>query len=354
WFWGGGGASADLVYMPDNVQMVGQMHADQIMNSDALKQVYAAFPDLKKMVDENSSKSTGIDQNNVDRMYFGVAKVDGKSNTAPAAIAVIHFKNSVKVEDIEKGMKQGASSPANNAFGMSVDYSFSDSKVGRYTVTEVKQTMTFKAQPGFNPPPAPPTTLYAFTMPDDKRVVMGSPEALKAVLNRDKKPDINATLQKAIDATDWNATIAFAANVKDGFVIPPETAKTFPLPIDKVDALSATIKVGSDVDVNVTAMCKDNQAATDLSGGINTLIKAGTNSPAMASMDPALKDLMNITAQANGSNVTIAKTIKVSPLLAAAKKGGGGMMFNMFGGGFGGAPAAPDFGPPPAKPQKGK
>ena len=107
------------------------------------------------------------------------------------------------------------------------------------------------------PPPPTPTSMFAFAMPDDKGLVMGRPTALKAVLTRDKKPDVNDKLQAAIKQTDWNATIAYAANVKDGFAIPPGQTQSIPLPIDKVDGLSVTIKIASDVDVNVTALCKD-------------------------------------------------------------------------------------------------
>ena len=67
----GGGASEDLYFMPDNTQMVGQVRADQILNSDALKQVWSAFPDAKKGFDKASSQTSGVDPNNVDRVYFG-------------------------------------------------------------------------------------------------------------------------------------------------------------------------------------------------------------------------------------------------------------------------------------------
>ena len=70
WFLSGGG-SEDLHFMPDGVQMVGQVHVDQITNSDALKQVYAAFPDAKAAFDQAASQSSGVDPNNLDRIYFG-------------------------------------------------------------------------------------------------------------------------------------------------------------------------------------------------------------------------------------------------------------------------------------------
>ena len=149
---------------------------------------------------------------------------------------------------------------------------------------------------------------------------------------RDKKPDLNDKLQAAIKQTDWNASIAFAADVKDGVVIPPAQAQAFPLSIDKVDGLSVSIKIASDVDVNVTAMCKDSAAAGELSGGINTLLKAGAGTQQMAKAPAELKDLMNLSPQVSGSNVTIQKTIKVAPLINLVKNpnAGGGMPFLPF------------------------
>lgn len=330
WFLSGGAASEDLLFMPDGVQMVGQVHVDQITNSDALKQVYAAFPQLKAQVDQAASQSAGVDQNNLDRIYFGASKVDSAAKSPPAAIAVMHFKNSIKVEDFENGMKKNASSGP-----ITMNYTFTDTKIGKYTMTEVKMAMSFNPPgggiKGMPPPPPPtPTPMFAFAMPDDKRLVMGSADALKAVLTRNKKPDVNDKLQAAIKQTDWNATIAYAANVKDGFAIPPGQTQSIPLPIDKVDGLSVTIKIASDVDVNVTALCKDAGAAGELSGGISTLVKAGASSPQMAKAPPELKDLTNLTPQVSGSNVTIQKTIKVAPLLNLAKGNGQANPFGLF------------------------
>ena len=103
-----GGNSEDLYFMPDNTQMVGQVRWDQITNSDALKQVWTAFPDAKKAFDQASSQSSGVSSNNIDRIYFGAASVNFSGANSPAAIAVIHASNAAKLEDVEAGMKKAA------------------------------------------------------------------------------------------------------------------------------------------------------------------------------------------------------------------------------------------------------
>ena len=321
--------SEDLYFLPDGTQMVGQVRIDQIMNSDALKQVWTAFPDAKKAFDQAASQSSGIDVNIVDRLYFGAAKADFSAKEPPAAIAIIHYKNSVKVEDFEAALKKGA---AGGPFAPA--YTFTDTKVGRYTMTEVKMTLpAFNPPPGVQAPPPPPPTpipVFAFTMPDDKRLVMGTTAALQAVLNRDAKPELNDKLKAVIKQTDFDASIAFAANVKDGFAMPAGGAQSIPLPIDKVDGLSVTVKIDKDVDVNLTAMCPDAASAAELSGGLKTAIGgfreqlknpkppfAGAPTPKPA--PPEVLDLLDVTPQVSGSNVTVAKTVKVAALISLIK-----------------------------------
>ncbi len=318
-----GGGSEDLYFMPDNTQMVGQVRVEQILNSDALKQVWTAFPDAKKSFDQASTKESGVEANNFDRMYFGVSTVNFSGANPPAYIMVMHFKNGVKLEDLEAGMKKS-----------NANLTFTETKVGKYTMINVKAppvTFNFPGQK-VQAPPAP-TSLYALCMPNDREAVMGSTAALQAVLTRDKKPDVNDKLQAAINQTDFNASIAFAANVKGGF---PQAASgagsSNPIPLGKVNGLSASIKIGSDVDVNVTALCQDGTAAGELSGKLKLAIVEGKKQ--FGKLPPELADLVNIEPQVSGSNVTISKTIKVAPIINLVKnqqKGGPFNPFSLFG-----------------------
>ena len=100
-----------------------------------------------------------------------------------------------------------------------------------------------------------------------------------------------------------------------------------------MNGLSATIKIGSDVDVNVTALCQDGTAAGELSGQLKLAIGEGKKQFG-GKLPPELADLVNIEPQVSGSNVTISKTIKVAPIINLVKnqqKGGGFNPFSLFG-----------------------
>ncbi len=291
----------------------------------------------------------GGDLNNIDRLVFGLGKLDFAAPAPPASIVVIHFKNSVKVDDIESAIKKAV--PGNP---FTPTYTFTDTMVGKYTMTEVKVTFPAfnppppKNQPPAAPPPMAPISVYAFTMPDDKTMVMGEAKAVQAVLTRDKKPELSDGLQTVLKQTDFDADVAVAVNVKDGIAMPAKPPS--PRPFDKVDALSATIKIAADVDVSATATCADAKAAAAVSDGLKAQIAAARQAltatptpPGTAPPKPPqeLLDLLDVTPQVNGSSVTVQKTIKTPALIALTKSGYGLPGF---------VPHPPPPPPPPPKP----
>jgi hypothetical protein len=260
-----------------------------------------------------------VDPNNIDEVYFGSQQAAGPSR--PNFVLVIHVKQPVKPDDVKAWFMKGDS-----------NLTFAESKVGRYTVYDGQFTKALPTMLGTVPPTAP-----SFLMPDDKRVVEGPSSQLHAVLQRDKKPDFSDKLQAAIKATDFTATVAFAATkdavpkqalnpgqqpgnpgIKNPFAPPP-------ISWDKVDGMSLTAKVGTDVDVSATALCQDAQSASDLREGIQknldfykTLL-AGLSLVGQG-LPPELSDLLDISPQATGSTLTVSKTIKVAPLIKYAKE----------------------------------
>ena len=86
-----------------------------------------------------------------------------------------------------------------------------------------------------------------------------------------------------------------------------------------MDTLTATIKVGADVDVKVAATCADATSAAELSGGLKTAIGSARLALTQGGAKPAqeLLDLIDITPKVDGSSVTIQKTIKVAGMAAA-------------------------------------
>ena len=150
------------------------------------------------------------------------------------------------------------------------------------------------------------------------------------MLQRDKKADFPDKLQAAVKQTDFNATVAFAVNAKDAFpkqpAAPPRPgvpAAAVVNPFEKVDCLIVTAKVAADVDVNVTAMCQDAQAAGEANTNIRDSLKKLRGLIALAALAGQapleLSDMLDIEPQVSGSNLTVSKTVKVAPLIQMAK-----------------------------------
>jgi hypothetical protein len=312
WWFLSGGSQDDAYFYPDNTQAVVSIKLDQLLNSAAMQQARQEFPDLNQQLSQVSGQSGGVDPANIDRIVAASQPFGGGMAQANV-IAIVHTKQPVKPADVEASFQK--SQP---------NLKFNEVKVGRFTMYEGQASAP---APGmFGPPPPPP----AFVMPDDKRIVAGPASLVRSVLERDKKPDLPDKLQALLKQTDLDATVVFVADAKNAFpkgvgqvgAGQPGAAKN---PFEKVDGLSVTAKVTSDVDVTVTATCADAQAANDLRDNVKKTLDGYKGLLTLAQLGgtkipPEVNDLLDINPQVNGSTVTVTKKIQVGPLLKLAKE----------------------------------
>ena len=331
----------DVYFLPDGTQIVGQVRIGHILASEALKQFWAAFPGARKAFDEYNGKMPDGGLKNIERVVYGVTKVDFTAQSPVACVMIIHLKNSIKADDVEAVIKaNGVRTP----YGAT--YSFTDTKVGKYTMTQVKET----PPPPFNPREAgPPTPYAAFAMPNDTTIVMGSTEEVQAILTRDRKPELGDRLQAVMKQTDFDADAALAVNVKDGIVVARWAGER--RDIDDVNALSLTVKIAADVEVSLTATCPDAKAAAAVSGHLK---EAFADSRGDLARTPSslwkgageppqeLIDLLDVTPHVSESTVNVQKTIRTTALIVIiTKSGSGGPLFDPPNLHFPGRPAPP-------------
>ena len=289
WYFSPAGAGDDLRFMPDNCQVIYQARVDQMLTSDACNRLKAEIPQLNTTLAAAGEQNLGLSPGNVDTVFAGGATpVDGT--------VVITTKVPLKLEDLQAGLKKMAPGAAVN-----------QSKVGRLTLYDAGAR--------------------GFTLLDERRVVVGNTQTLRTVLQRDKGPNLSAELRNAMNLTDFSATIAMAMDAKavrgkpgvvngglgGPFAPSPAMTQNF----DRIDAVAAMVRVNSDVEVTLTAVCQDPKAAEDLrkiaDGGLTAAKQNKT-------MPPEVADLLDISLSVSGSNVTASKTVQVAPLINLVKK----------------------------------
>jgi phage FluMu protein Com len=290
WYFWPSGIGDDLRYMPNGCQMIASVRLDQMLDSEAVKQVKREFPDLeKKVLDKDLEKEVGLGPTNIERVTFG-ANFSGQE---PDIVAVVHTKTSVQASDLTAKMRRGKD--------------VKESKVGSYTIYE-------SSGPAGD----------AFCIVNSKLVVGGPSKSVRAVLQRDKKPDFSASMQAAMNQVNFSDTYALALDVKS---LPKDGGNAGLMPgglgnfsatkmIGGVDGFALSGKVATDVTLKATVLCKDNQSATDLKKQIDGALVTVRQSEFVPK---DFANLLDMDLTVSGSNLNLTKTIKVEPLLKAAR-----------------------------------
>ncbi len=305
----GGGPQDDYFFMPDDTQIVGTIHVNQLMNSGAMQQAKSQIPAFGQQLSDASNQLGSINLNDIDQVLIGSQTITNRSQ--PPFVMVIHFSKPVKPAEFEAAFQKQ-------------NITFTESKVGGFTLYDGKYSNPGQIESW---PPA-------FVAADEKRIVLAESPILQAFLKRNKKPDLADKLQEAIKQTDFTSTIAFATYAKNAFPKSPPGRPGAPgggnpfgpptVSFDKVNALTVTAKVGTDIDVTATALCQDAAAAAELRDGVKKNVDFYRNALAVAAMfgkglPPEVSDLLNLDFQMNGSTVAVSKAIKVAPLIEFAK-----------------------------------
>ena len=284
----------ELSYMPGNCEVLASIRVDQLLASDAYKQVEKEVPQLKQAVGGGEAeKEIGLQLSNIERVVVG-----GSMSKKEPPVVAIRTKQAVKAEDLIAKLK---------------GKSFTGAKVGSYTLYE-----------------APGADGDAFCVAKKNLVVFGSAKALRDVLQRNKKPDFPAGLSAAMKEADFSKTIAVAAAAPQTSGSPAPGPGGFPLggaaalgSFKGAEGMVFQAKVSSDVSLTFIALCKDADAAKDAKKKIDE----GLTQLKQAPMIPKdISSAIDVKTSVSGRKVTATTDVKVAPLIKAYKNMAGGMM----------------------------
>jgi hypothetical protein len=311
WYWFTNGTlGSEKKYFPTDTQMVFSVQVDQGMESDLFKKVKGDLKADDFLDDKKSLQEMGLPLSNIKRVTFA----SGPNNSDP--VIIVRTRKSVKGGDIKSAMD----------------------KKKFEEVTFLSNTIYEMTEGG-------KTSNDAFCVVESDVVIYADIKTIKVILDRGKAPEMTASMQKALSNTNFNATatvsvdmksIQAAAERKNKGQASSEAKQAAQMAgVDekvfaKVEAVSVSLTVTTDVYVYAVVECKDSSGAEDIKKNIDTALSKAKS----ADMPGDVKDAMNdIKPYQSGSSVTIKVTIKGDTIAKATK---GGVPMGMFGGMGGG------------------
>jgi hypothetical protein len=288
--WNGGPASA-FKYLPANTNLVISIRLEEFLNNPAFKDALSANAGMRDMGDE-----LGLEPRDTVEMLVGGALggAGGAFGASEEPVGIVHTKRPVTAADLMARMR---------------NKDYKSSKVGRYLLYER-------------------SSADVFCVIDSQTVLYGKSAIVRAILERDRRPEFLPRMETALRDVDLSKTLAFAFNLTN---LQQAQQMAFPgFDFDKlfasVETLSGQISIGKDMRVNLTARCKDSQAAEDLRklfDGVLVTVKNMQDAPREA------KDLAAATRlSTSGTKLTANLQCELAPvlrLIAQQQKMNGGM-----------------------------
>jgi hypothetical protein len=277
-----------------------------LLSSDAWKAIKKEFKEAEEM-EKKGSETSQYKLSDIDRLTFAVS---GKGET----VQVIRTKKDVKVADVLAEVK---------AKFKGSDIKIKETAVAGHTLCV-------------------PDAGSAFCVVSSRLILMGDGKTLKAVLERGKKPEFSATFDAAFRAADFSKTAAAAFDVA-GLAgaakksrdrgEPPPVLGELPLPGDLLQEITADrfleaiqgfaldVKVGSDVAVRATVICKEATTAEDLRKTAEAgLVFAKAGAAKENAPREVIEMIEAVKVASSGKNMTMTATLKTASLIKAIKE----------------------------------
>jgi hypothetical protein len=305
------GLGSEQKYFPNDTQAVASFRVDQATSSDFYKQIKDT---LKKggedqFNEKNAEKNFGVPLSDIERITVAGSFTDNK------LMIMVRTKKSIKGADV-KGNLSG---------------SFKTSTINGTEIYENDDDLK-----------------ESFCVVESNLVLLSPYKTLKAVIDRGKKPDLSDAMQAALKKADFSKTMAFAVNVKElvskaggdkkgtngpsqdpfGRLVdmfgkggPPE--KQLEKFARKIESISGSLDLKTDLTLQIQVDCKDNVTAEDirkLTEASLVLLKLFGDDSEDYPKEIVEDVTTNIKVSSSGTSASASGTIKGAPIVAYAKK----------------------------------
>jgi hypothetical protein len=266
-----------------------------------LEKTIPEFKKANQAATEKFEKEFGLAPSDIAHILVGGSVDDDEP------IMVMRTKKAVTAQDLlPKMKKENIKFIAGKLTSEWTDTKYTEVKVGKYTMQEGEKPQYAKR------------AAKAFCVADSKVVIWGRADSLKAVLERDKKPELSAGMQTVLKETDLSKPIAFAVDLKAILAKKgnPPGQDPFSKGLGLAEGVAGQATLGKSDSMTVIVLCKDATTADDLrkviEGGV-VMVKQMPGLPREVSDGLGALKVTN-----SGSKLTATSDLKVlAPALIA-------------------------------------
>jgi hypothetical protein len=305
WFWpAGAGLTDEMRYLPDDSRFVLSVNVRGTLAS-AVGQKLASSKVWRDLLegrlnpdgeglDALFEKQMGIPFRDITRITAGGNVSD--FNRPSQYVTVLKVKDAGRFRFRERRTEFEAGT--GKILTTWVDSRCEEETVGRFTLKKGRMD----------------STEAAYCIPNPETVVFGPVNAVRAALKRDRPAELSSGMREAMAQVDFSSAFAGAITLQDlqgeaGNMVNrarQDVNREFPGLGDSVVALCGEIRMGSHLDLEVTALCKDAKSATKAAEELSRVLKKAQGKVENQANVPQefVKLITDIRITARGKRVT--------------------------------------------------
>lgn len=279
-----------LMFLPNNCQMLAAVKLKDVEDSPLIQKLKQANPQVNQQLDQSTKGFGALAKAGIEQLYIATDSFTSQESV----VAILRTRDGVPVVELKASLNEPGLGPV------------TDTTVGSYTIHEQGSK--------------------AYCVADSRTVLFGSRQILRQVLERNRKPDIPASLQQVMDLTDFNKQVAFAgcvpANAPTAAAAPAGVPGFSLNPFgggsqmgEGVTGFAGSLAVASDLQLQLTVVCKDSQTATNFKTQIDGLLALMQGLPGAPPDNP----LKSLQLTIDGNNLKGELSLTGDQLTQAAK-----------------------------------